>query len=148
MGHNCYIGGWTSHEVNCATVVIIIHIIKYRTNFPNEQIKCIRNITKFIVQIKLHFLNMLSFSPTFTRLLCPNCHLSAGDVDLSKALVAYSSKTDFLKKVNFLHIRIFKWFGQFDREAVNIKNISNKQTHTFSKIFLMKKGLWACIFHL
>jgi hypothetical protein len=38
----------------------------------------------------------------------------------------YSSKADFLKKANFLQICIFKWFGQFYREAVNIKNISNK----------------------
>ncbi len=69
MGHNCYIGGWTSTEVNCATVVILnfntpileqfrqpfTPFRKLLDNFPDEQIKFIRNIKKFNTQTKLHF---------------------------------------------------------------------------------------------
>jgi hypothetical protein len=36
----------------------------------------------------------------------------------------YCSRADFLKKVIFLLIRIFKGFDQFNREAVNIKKIA------------------------
>jgi hypothetical protein len=57
----------------------------------------------------------------------------------------YYNKADFLKKANFLQICIFKEIGQLDRDAVNIKNVSNKLIHTFCEIISLKRSLGLCI---
>lgn len=44
-------------------------------NFPNENIKIIRNCAEFNSKLKLYFLNELSSTPVCNRLLCPVCHL-------------------------------------------------------------------------
>ena len=44
-------------------------------DFPDHEIKFIRNRTEFDVQLKNHFLSMLSVVPMCNRLLCPACHL-------------------------------------------------------------------------
>lgn len=42
-------------------------------NFPDEQIKITRNITKFDLELKEYYLNDLQAIPTCNRLFCPAC---------------------------------------------------------------------------
>ena len=43
-------------------------------NFPNEQIKFIRNKADFNFKLKEYFLNNLSNTPSCDRLFCPSCN--------------------------------------------------------------------------
>ena len=45
-------------------------------SFPDERIKFIRNVSEFNNELKKHYLDLLSFTPSCTRLLCPHCHLN------------------------------------------------------------------------
>ena len=46
------------------------------TDFPDEEIKFIRNKIEFNAKLKKYFLGQLSAIVNCNRLLCPDCHLN------------------------------------------------------------------------